>query len=367
MPEPSTILIVDDEMSLRLNLRALLEDLGYRVEEAGDGPGALAACARRKPDLVLLDIRMPGMDGFEVCARLRGDPAFDATPIIFLSGLLEAQDKARAFQCGGVDYVTKPFQNLEVEARVRTHLEIRRQRLELKAQHEALRQLESLRDSFTHMVAHDMRGPLTGIIASLELSLGELDPGASGLARRLSMAHSRAVVLNEMIGQMLELSRMESRRMPLEPGVCDLPRLASGVVESLTALAGGRKVSLEAPRPVLAWCDASLVHRILVNLLGNAFKFIPATGAVEIRIQVEGDAARVSVADDGPGIAPEDQGGIFEKFRQSPGGARSNGVGLGLAFCKSAVEAHGGAIGVQSRPGEGCTFWFTLPLHRPGT
>jgi len=366
MSTRETILVVDDEAFLRMNMRAFLEDLAYEVLEASDGVEALELCGRLHPDLVLLDISMPGLDGFEVCRRLGVDPGTAGIPVLFLSALQTTGDKVRAFTCGGVDYVTKPFQFEEVEARVRTHLELARQRRELKEQHETLKHLEDLRDTFTHMVAHDMRGPLAGIIASLELSLDDLRRGAGqGLGRKLELALESAGLLNDMISEMLELSRMESLTMPLDPCLVDLSAAAATAVASLRPAVVRQRLGVRPSGPMLAWCDPTIVHRILVNLLGNALKFIAADGAVEISLVRTGSQVRVTVTDDGPGLPLDQQANVFEKFWQLPGGARTRGLGLGLAFCKSAVAAHRGEIGVESRPGEGCAFWFTLPGQPP--
>lgn len=358
-----TLLIVDDEALLRLTLGSFLQELGYTVLEAGDGLEALAVCRTERPDLVLLDLEMPFLDGFEVCAQLHADPATSAIPVLVITARLETTEKMRAFDAGAVDYVVKPFQFQEVEARVRTQLELHRQRRELVDQFEALRRLESLRDSFTHMVAHDMRGPLTGILASLELSLADLPPACQGLRRKLELAHAGATQLSGMITQMLELSRMESGLMPVRPERCDLALLVQAAAAAHGAARGRRRLVLDLPGPVPAWCDPGLLDRVLANLMGNALKFTQEDGAVTVAARRSGGLARVEVRDDGPGIAPEHRQRIFEKFHQAPCGVRAHGAGLGLAFCKSAILAHHGEIGVDTEPGAGCTFWFTLPAE----
>ena len=358
---PDTILVVDDEAPTRMNLRAFLEDQGYRVLEASGGLEALACAREQAPDLIMLDITMPGLDGFETCRRLKASPETAAIPVLFLSALMETADKVQAFACGGVDYVTKPCQFQEVESRVRTHLEIRRRGRQLEEQNAALRRLEQLRDSFTHMVAHDMRTPLTGIIAGLELALEDLPPGDGGLRRKLEMAASRAGALAELITQMLQLSRMEAQELPLDRCLCDVSLLAESAMASVRTEGERRCLTVETPGPLLAWCDPGIVSRVLENLLGNALKFIPKDGKVRLTVADAGTRVRVSVADNGPGMEPAFQEHVFQKFNQAPSGARGQGVGLGLAFCKLAVEAHRGEIGVDSSPGQGCTFWFTLP------
>jgi signal transduction histidine kinase len=362
MKPAGTLLIVDDEDLLRFSLARFLADLGFKVLEAGDGQEALAIAGRERPDLVLLDLDLPVMDGFQVCARLRGDPATAGIPVLVITALLETSDKMRAFAAGAVDYVVKPFHFQEVQARVQTQLELHRQRRELLTQFEALRRLEALRDSFTHMVAHDMRGPLSGITAALELALADLPPGFPALAKKLELAQAGAGHLSAMITQMLELSRMEAGRMPLKPSACDLAALARSAVEARRADGGGRRVALDLPpEPVSARCDPDLVERVLDNLLSNALKFTRPAGHVTVTVRPQGRWVRVEVGDDGPGIAPEHRAQVFDKFHQTPAGVRAHGVGLGLAFCKSAVLAHHGEIGVDNPDGGGCRFWFTLP------
>jgi len=349
-----------------MNMRAFLEDLGLHVLEASRGAAALRICATHAPDLVMLDINMPGLDGFQVCSYLKADPATADIPVLFLSGLLSIADKLEAFRCGGSDYITKPFQFAEVEARLRTHLRIRRQERELREQYEALRHLENLRDSFTHMVAHDMRGPLTGILASLELSLHDAPPDLPRLRKKLELALGSASMLSAMINQMLELSRMESRNMPLEQGSCDLSKLLSATLDSFRPAAGRRTLTADVPGRLQVWCDPSVIGRVLGNLLDNALTFTAEDGSILLKAVRSGPAIRVEVTDDGPGIPAEHHATIFEKFRKSPAGARVPGVGLGLAFCKSALAAHQGEIGLESRPDGGCTFWFTLRAVAPG-
>ena len=337
MNPSETILVVDDEVFLRMNLRCLLEDLGFKVLEAADGTEALVVCNSRRPDLVLLDINMPGMNGYEICTRLKGDPATSSIPVLIITAQQETSDKVKAFAAGAVDYVTKPFQFEEVEARVRTQLELHRQRREVMAQFDALCRLESLRDSFTHMVAHDMRGPLSGILASLELSLAELPAEAPGLKRKLKLAHAGAVQLSTLITQMLELSRMESGNMPLMPSRCDVTALVLAAMEAAEATRGRRRLTLDVPGPVQAWCDPAIVVRVLENLLGNALKFTGDDGLVELAVAQEGNQVRITVNDDGPGIAPEHRQRVFEKFPPGPPrGARPRGrPGAGLLQVRS--------------------------------
>ncbi len=367
-----TILAVDDTPQNLDILVGLLRDK-YRVKVAPDGKLALkVARGATPPDLILLDIMMPNMDGFEVCRRLKSDPTLREIPVIFISALTETLDKVTAFAVGGVDYVTKPFQAKVVEARVATHLRLREQQLEIEAQkqqlqdnYDKLRELEKLRDNLVHMIVHDMRSPLMGINGMLEIIKMQLadtldDQLVTDFDEALTSGHS----LQEMVSSLLDISRMESGEMPLERTAVDLRTVASDALTSLVSLVKQCNVVYEPPaEPVDASCDREITRRIIANLVSNAIKFTPRKGEVRIEFMPQPDGVKVTVSDTGPGIPPDYRERIFEKFGQVEGRqeGRKYSTGLGLTFCKLAVEAHGGRIGVDSEEGKGSTFWFTLP------
>lgn len=363
---PGSILVVDDTPANLQLLTGMLKARGYRVKPAPNGELALRGARAAPPDLILLDITMPGMDGFEVCARLKADERLRDIPVLFISALHDTDDKVRAFQAGGVDYVTKPFQLEEVEARVRTHLEIRRQKRELDANFAKLRELETMRDSLIHMIAHDMKSPLTVIQLALELiapSIKEADPES---ATTLRDARVSATTIVEMIEQMLDISRMEAGAMVLKLAPGDVGQTVSRAVESQRVLAGHRGLTFAATGAVVADFDANLLRRVIGNLVGNAIKFTEADGEIRVSAVCKDGFARVEVADNGRGISPEHHAKIFEKFGQVEGHGARTGTGLGLTFARMAIEAHGGKIGVVSAPGKGSTFWFTLPAMVSG-
>jgi len=360
--DPPKIMVVDDTVANLKLLEEMLGKQGYLVRSFPRGRLALAAAAREQPDLILLDIQMPEMDGFEVCERFKADPLLAPIPIIFISAQHETMDKLRAFTLGGVDYVTKPFQFAEVDARVRTHLELRRQKVALQQSYERLKELELVRENLAHMVVHDMRSPLFAIMMALELVQMNVATPPPKVTKYLDMAVGNVNKLTEMVNQLLDISRLESGRMPMTKTRGDLADTAKVVVDSLHPLAADRRIILCAAEPVLASYDKDLVGRILTNLIGNALKFTPVEEEVKITLDRKGAAARLSVMDMGPGIPPEFREKIFEKFAQLEGEKRKYGTGLGLTFCKLAVEAHGGEIGVESVADEGNTFWFTIPV-----
>jgi two-component system sensor histidine kinase/response regulator len=360
-PKPK-IMVVDDTIASLKLLEEMLSQQGYAVRAFPIGRMALAAAPRELPDLVLLDIQMPEMSGYEVCERFKADPALASIPIIFISAQQEPEDKVRAFAAGGVDYVTKPFQFEEVEARVKTHLDLRRQKLALQQSYERLKELEQLRDNLVHMVVHDMRSPLFAIIMALDLVKINVPTPTEKTTKYLQMAGSNVTKLTEMVTQLLDISRLEAGKMPLQKNRCNLAATAQTVIDSLNTVKADRSLTLVAPEPVFATCDPEVVGRILTNLVTNALKFTNPNDVVKIMVDKSENFARISVIDHGPGIPVQYRSSIFDKFTQVEGEKRKYGSGLGLTFCKLAVEAHGGVIGVDSSPDLENTFWFTLPL-----
>ena len=360
---PADIMVVDDTPANLQLLEGLLRERGYRVRALPRGRLALAAAEAEPPDLILLDINMPDMNGYEVCKRLKAHPQLKDIPVLFISALNETLDKVKAFALGGLDYVTKPFQFEEVEARVRTHLELRQQQCQLRESYWRLQELERLRDGLVHMVAHDMHSPLLAVRGYLDLLKLKASSqlGATEL-QYLERARQGATQLTEMVTTMLDVSRLEAGQMPLDRSAVDLAAAARAVVASLASLAEGRRVSIDSPAgPVMADGDPEIIRRVIANLVANAFKFTPEDGEVRIAVEQKEGLARLAVSDTGCGIPPEYHARIFEKFAQVDQQQRRYSTGLGLTFCKLAVEAHGGQVGVQSQVGQGSTFWFVLP------
>ena len=367
--QPSVLMVDDTPANLEL-LSGMLKGRGYKVRAAVSGALALRAIRNDPPDLILLDITMPEMNGYEVCEKLKADEKLKDIPIIFLSALSETMDKVKAFGVGGVDYITKPFQFEEVEARVETHLELRRQKRQLQENYEKLRELEKLRDSLVHMVIHDLRSPLTsiyGFLGLIEENAGKLP--LVNPTRLIGEAMKAAKQMIQIVNDVLDASKMEGGQMKLRPAECDLSRMVEECVLGLKALFEGGEVRFSPPAiPVTVIADHDIIFRVIQNLLANAIKYTPHEGGL-IRLGIESsrDRVRVSFQDNGPGIAPEYRQKIFDKFAQGElrAGHQRYSTGLGLTFCKLAVEAHGGRIGVDSDEGKGSSFWFELPVNGP--
>jgi two-component system sensor histidine kinase/response regulator len=358
------ILVVDDTEVNRILLQEMLELEGYQVILADDGAEALRAASREDPDLVLLDVNMPGMNGLEVCRRLRADSQGTSLPIILVTALADRQHRLDGIGAGANDYLTKPVDRPDLLLRVKNALRLRRLHREVAEQYARLQQLETLRDNLVHMLVHDLRSPLTGITVYLQMARERVaELGDAQLLDDFESLNASVVQLTDMVGDVLDVSRLEANAMPLRPSEIDLRTLATEAVSSLGRARHASVIQRQPDSPVLLIVDPGLIRRVIANLVGNALKFAPRESEVRVEI-IRGEAAAcVRVSDSGPGIAPEYHAHIFEKF----GDAGANGKpkvrssGLGLTFCKLAVEAHGGRIGVESAVGAGSTFWVMLP------
>lgn len=366
-----TVLIVDDtETNIDILLESLSDDFDLSV--AMDGETALLLVEEIHPDLILLDIMMPGMDGYEVCRRLKSDSSTENIPVVFLTAMTDAEDEARGLELGALDYITKPFNPELVRARVRNQLALRRYQLKLIEQRDKIeddyhkiKELERLRDDLVHMIAHDMRTPLTGISAYLAVVLGDksIKPDEE-TARYLRYSLESAEKLNGMITNLLDVSRLEEGKMPLQLRECSLKEIIDKALIQLGGLLQGRDVNFDYDSNISSTvCDSDIIERVMVNLVGNALKFTPPDGKIEIRLKGEPHWNHITIKDNGAGIPVECHSLIFEKFGQVDGKKENIkfSSGLGLSFCKLAVDAHGGSITVESERGKGTVFHVRLP------
>ncbi len=356
----ASILVVDDTVeNLRL-LVGILGDRGYDTRPVTNGAEALQAAAHDPPDLVLLDVTMPGMNGFEVCAKLKAAPASRAIPVIFLTALTDVQDKLAGFEAGGVDFITKPFHVEEVVARVETQVALKRSRQQLTESLARLQEMERLRDDLVKMIVHDMRGLLTVVLANLDLARPDITGEA---AEDVDSAIKAAKAVTQMSNTLLDVSRLEEGKMPLALEPVDLFAVAQESREVLSALDTSRTIAVTSVSTVMATCDRDLIRRVIDNLVSNAVKHTPAGGRIAIELTAGPGGARVAVSDNGRGVPEELRGRLFEKFAGVHTKDRKavHSAGLGLAFCKLAVEAHGGKISVEPATPHGSIFAFHLP------
>jgi CheY-like chemotaxis protein len=373
------VLVVDDNVANRELLSRRLLGQGHTVATAENGRQALEMLQRQPFDLVLLDIMMPEVDGYQVLEQLKADARLCHIPVIMISALGEIASVARCIEMGADDYLPKPFNPVLLKARVDACLEKKRLRdrevqlyEQLQENYRRLQDSESLRDSLTSMIVHDLRTPLTSFLAGLQTIelLGELNHRQQEF---LGIAISGGHTLLGMINDLLDISKLESGSLLLDCQPLAVTEVVQCALHQVTSLAEQKSLKvtsdIAADLPPLH-ADEVKLGRTLVNLLGNAVKFTPMDGAVTISVRGhEGSASEdgllFAISDTGAGIPAEAFERIFEKFGQvetrQAGHAAS--TGLGLTFCKMVVEAHGGRIWVESEPGRGSTFSFIIPVR----
>ncbi len=363
------VLVVDDEAYNRELLRDLLEAQGHTVTEAANSAEALALMAQTAPHAVLLDVMLPGLNGFEICRRWKADPATAAIPVLLVTALREREDRLQGIEAGANDFLTKPIDTREVVLRTRNAIYTKQLYDQVQATLSQLQQAERLRDNLTHMIVHDMRSLLTSVYGNLQLlDMGLGQSGAASDKQSVAGALTSSRTLIEMVSSLLDVSRLEAGQMPLRREACELQQVAQAAVNLLGGLLHKTPLVFETPAPVApVSCDQGLIQRVISNLVTNAVNYSPTGCPITIAIQPLAGTVKVSVKDQGQGISPEYHVKIFEKFGQVENGRQGKAYssGLGLTFCKLAVEAHGGHIGVDSALGKGSTFWFTLPSEPP--
>jgi two-component system sensor histidine kinase/response regulator len=377
VPESSvkTILIVDDVPANLEVVSRQLENHGYRAVVAQGGEEGLERAGLVQPNLILLDVLMPGMDGFETCRRLKASANTRDIPVIFMSALTDTADKLTGFEVGAVDYVTKPLNGAEVLARINTHLTLHTLRRKLEEQNAQLQQEIAAREQIqvalqrsnseleqlAYVASHDMQEPLRMVASYLQLVAqryqGKLDAEADEF---IGFAVDGAKRMQALINDLLAYSRLGTKAKPFAPSDCGA--LVDTAVSNLRVSIeeSGARVT-HGPLPVVMG-DATQLAQLFQNLVGNAIKF---RGAEPPQVHIEAELQECdwcfAVRDNGIGIAPEYFERIFVMFQRLHGRREYPGTGIGLALCKKIVERHGGHIWVESTLSTGSVFRFTIP------
>jgi len=372
-----TVLIVDDdEKNIKL-LKAMLRKENYDLVGAGCGEEALHITAERSPDIILLDIMMPGIDGFEVCRRLKANEETKAVPVIIITALTEKQDRVKAMEAGADDFLNKPIEKTELVVRVKSLLRIKdyhdqllENNREIMDKNRYLQELEKAKEGLTHMIVHDLRNPLTAISMTVELMQIHAENLNDSQKKAMSNIVQRCDDLNSMIQSILDIQLMEEGKVKPEMAAADIVALTEEQLQQISYQIKNEKKHLTFTKPELLpklHLDAALIKRVISNLMSNAMRHTSNEGKIEIDIRYEPEEHQImfSITDNGDGLAPEYHEKIFEKFEQASlklKGVRRGKSGLGLTFSKMAIEAHGGKIWVESEgEGKGSTFKFTIP------
>lgn len=362
-----TVLAVDDTPG---NLRVLVEALsaaGMEVLVATDGVSAIETARYSKPDLILLDVLMPGIDGYETCARLKREDSTVQIPIIFMTALCETEEKVRAFEVGAVDYITKPFEQAELLARVNTHLTISRLRQDLEKRNRELEDLNRLKNEFMGMAAHDVRNPLASVLACAELIETIVDVSPPEKTKMLiGQISTSARRINAIITNLLDVNAIDSGQRRLQLASHEFQPIVERVVEQNRHKARAKEIDivLEPGTATLAGIvDETAAEQVLDNLVSNAVKYSPAGTRVTVRLLSGEDCIAVAVQDQGPGISEADQAKMYGKFcRLTPKPtAGEPTTGLGLWIVKELTESMHGRIMCESELGKGTTFTVLWP------
>ncbi|MDM8549412.1 response regulator [Desulfobacterales bacterium HSG2] len=358
-PNKGTILLVDDNLS---NLQVLIDYLnksGYKTLVARSGDRAIRQLKFVRPDLILLDIIMPGIDGYETCRQLKEDKNTKDIPVIFITALVETYDKVRGFKVGAVDFITKPFQHEEVLARVTTHLTIQRQKKQLS-------ELNAMKDKFFSIIAHDLRNAFGGILSISRIMAESLNIYEKEELELFSQSiYETAQKTFNLLENLLNWARIQRGTMEFRPNIIDLHKPVSENISLFKENASQKKINLShSIEPKTYICaDPNMTDAIFRNLISNAIKFTYEGGEVRITAENDGENVKISVSDTGEGISEKDIQKLFriDESYKRPGTAGEEGTGLGLMLCKEFVEKNNGEIRVESELGKGTTFSFSLP------
>jgi signal transduction histidine kinase len=360
-----TILLVDDTPGNLALMSNMLKDI-YRVKIANSGEKALKiAASRYPPDLILLDIMMPDMDGYEVCQQLKQDAKTKNIPVIFLTSKAEMEDEQRGLELGAVDYITKPVSPPIVMARVKNHLALKKINNQLESATFVAEKANLAKSNFLSGMSHELRSPLNAILGFAQLM--ESDPRAPTPAQKESITQilQAGWHLLKLINEILDLAKIESGRVPLLLEPVALPEVMLECQSMIAPQAQRHDIELSFPvfdLPCFVQADLTRVKQVLINLLSNAVKYNSPHGTVDVSCQTLATGrTRISVKDSGAGLSPEKITQLFQAFnRLGQENGDEEGTGIGLVVTLRLVELMGGSMGVESHVGEGSVFWFEL-------
>jgi len=365
-----TILVVDDVVSNVLLLRVLLTNEKFKVITASNGKEALSQAANAHPDLILLDVMMPEMNGFEVAERLKADPETQNIPIIFLTVLNTTADIVKGFKVGANDFISKPFNKEELVIRVNHQISLIAAKRIILRQTEELRKTIMGRDKLYSVIAHDLRSPMGSIkmvLNMLILSLPEEQIGAE-MFQMLSMANQSTEDVFALLDNLLKRTKSQIGKLNVVYQDFDVVENVASVIEifNLVAAVKNIKLSFSVQEKIEVHADIDMIKTIMRNLLSNAIKFSYNDSEILVKAVVEGDMAIISVTDSGKGMSEEDQKKLLnaETHFSKYGTNNEEGSGLGLLLCLDFAQKNGGRLWFESEEGKGSTFFFSVPLNK---
>ena len=362
------ILIVDDVVSNVLLLKILLTNEKFQVCTANCGNACIEQAKKEHPDLILLDVMMPDISGFDTAVILKKDPETKDIPIIFLTALNTPSDLVRGFQVGANDFLTKPFNKEELVMRVVQQISLVAAKRIIIRQNEELRRTISNRDKMYSVIAHDLRSPMASIRMVLNLAVSVISPDVVGeeIYDLLDKANRESEDTHDLLDNLLKWTKSQTGRLNVVYQDFDLDDVVPGVVDIFKMIAEMKKIKLQyipSDEKLSVHADNDMIKTIIRNLISNAVKFTPDGKGIEVFCKREGDFARICVRDHGVGIAPDRIDSIFHKGETTCGTGGEEGSGLGLQLCQDFARKNGGEAMVESVLGEGSTFSFTVPLH----
>jgi two-component system sensor histidine kinase/response regulator len=356
MKKSPEILIIDDEPDNFDVIDALLDSEGYQLSYVSNGQQALELLSHFQPDLILLDVMMPQMNGIEFCHQFKSNSVWKHIPVIMVTALTAKEDLSQCLAAGADDFISKPVNGLELRSRVRSMLRI-------KQQYDALQETLNLREDLSNMIVHDLRNPITSIILAAEI-LRITDYLPERQQQKTEQIIIASQKLQSMVDSLLLMAKIESGKMILQYSDVNLLDICSSAIADAEPVAQQKKLQIVKKLPeanVTRSVDMNLFRRVLDNLLSNAIKFAPSNSQIIFEIDYpEAEKARIRVVDSGPGVKEELRQTIFEKYEIGTLMTGVSQIGLGLAFCKMTVEAHGGCIKVENNQPKGAIFTIEI-------
>jgi len=355
----SSILIIDDNPMNLLLTSKVLEINNYISRTSESGLEGIAQIEIEIPSLILLDVMMPDMDGYEVCRRIKAVEKWKDIPIIFLTANSHTENLVEGFDAGGVDYITKPFKKEELLVRIKNHIELAESR-------KTILEMNRSRDKVYSIIAHDIRSPLSGILMTLDtIDQGYLDPNSEDFKEIIHQLKIRTKDTSTLLTSLLNWSRAKDENMVLHPKDTNISQLLSSCIQLLEAVAKNKNVSIsmKMDENIECWCDEVSINTVFRNIISNAIKFTPSNGKITISGEIIDSNVEISITDTGVGMPEDAIRKIFEENQHytSSGTDNEQGTGLGLMLVKDFMKKNNGNLQVESKLNEGTVFTVLLP------